>query len=85
MLRKWKRVNVNDEEENNTNVEKQRKRPGKSNYKTLICLPLVWKLLTGVLRKKFMDFWMQICYYLKNIKDVGKDLDERMINCSLIG
>ena len=62
MLRKWKRANVNDEEENNTNVEKQRKRPGKSNYKPLVYLPLVWKLLTGVLQKIFMDFWMQICY-----------------------
>ena len=62
MLRKLKRANVNDEEENNTNVEKQRKRPGKSNYKPLVYLPLVWKLLTGVLQKIFMDFWMQICY-----------------------
>ena len=62
MLRKWKRANVNDEEENNSNVEKQRKRPGKSNYKPLVYLPLVWKLLTGVLQKIFMDFWMQICY-----------------------
>ena len=56
-----------------------------SNYRPITYLPLVWKLLTGVIaEEKFMDFWIQVCYYLKNKKDVGENLRERMIYCLLI-
>ena len=55
-----------------------------SNYRPITCLPLVWKLLTGVTAEKFMDFWMQICYYLKNRKDAGENLEVQMIYCLFI-
>ena len=55
MLRKWKRANVDDKGENNTNAERQRK--AASNYRPITCLPLVWKLLTGVIAEvyRFLD------------------------------
>ena len=55
-----------------------------SNYRPITCLPLVWKLLTAVIKEEINGFWIQICYYLKSKKDVEENLEGRMIYCLLI-
>ena len=56
MLSKWKRVNVDDKGEDNTNTERQRKFKAASNYRPVACLPLVWKLSTDVTGKEVYEF-----------------------------
>ena len=56
MLYKWKRADVDDKRENNINAERQKKSPAASNYRHIICLPLVWKLLTGVIAEENYGF-----------------------------
>ena len=79
MLRKWKRANMDDKGETTLMQKDKEKGNAASNYSPITCLPLVW-----ILCKKFMDFWIQICYYLKNKKDVRENLGEKMIYCLLI-
>ena len=55
-----------------------------SNYRRISCLPLVCKLLTGVIAEEVYGFLIQICYYLKNKNDAGENLGEQMIYCLLI-
>ena len=58
-------------------IQRKGREKGKTvnNYRPVTCLPLVCKLLTGVIvKEKVMDFWIQICYYFINKKDAEENL-----------
>ena len=54
-----------------------------SNYQAITCLPLVWKLLTGILVDEIYDCLKRKCYYKRN--RWGADESERrwVIYCFL--
>ena len=56
-----------------------------SNYRPIICLPLMWKLLTGVIADQIYAHLDRRSYYQKSRKGAGKVLDELMIYVILIG
>ena len=47
---------VDDKGENKTNAKRQKKSKAACNYRPITCLPLVWKLLTGVVAEEIYEF-----------------------------
>ena len=56
-----------------------------SNYKPITCLPLIWKLLTGELRIRYVHILIKRSCYQKSKKGAGKVLEELMIYSVLMG
>ena len=56
MFRKRKRASVDDKGENNTTVERQKKGKTASTDRPTACLPLVWKLLIGIIAEEVYEF-----------------------------
>ena len=56
-----------------------------SNYRSITCLPSMWKLLSGVIADQIYGHYDQQKLLLKYRKDAGKDLEELMICFILIG
>ena len=55
-----------------------------SYYRHITCLPLVQKLLTGVIAEEVQGFFDTNFLLTKNKKDAGENLGEQMIYCLLI-
>ena len=55
-----------------------------SNYRPITCLPLVWKLLTGVIADEVYGFLDTNSLLPQEQKDAGENLGERMTYCLLI-
>ena len=56
-----------------------------SNYRPIACLPLMWKLLMGVITDQIYGYLVQQQLLREEQKDAGKDLEELMIYFILIG
>ena len=56
-----------------------------STYRPRICLPLMWKLLTGVVADQINAHLHHENFYQKSRKGAGKVLEELMIYFILIG
>ena len=56
-----------------------------STYKPITSLPLMWKLLTGVIADQMYAHLDQENFYQKSRKGAGKVLEELMIYFILIG
>ena len=51
------------------------------NFRPISCLPLMWKLMTGVIAKACTPFWSGRMYYQMNKKDVEERPEEQRISC----
>ena len=47
---------MDDKRENTTNAEYEEKGKAASNYRPITCMPLLWKLLTGVIVEDIYGF-----------------------------
>ena len=54
-----------------------------SNYQPITCLPLVWKLLTGVLADEIYDYLEKKCYCQWNRRGVDESARGQVIYCLL--
>ena len=54
-----------------------------SNYQPITCLPLVWKLLTGVLADEIYDYLEKKCYCQWNRRGVDESTRGQVIYCLL--
>ena len=77
MLRKWKRADAMWMTKGKIILMQKDKEKIKaaSNYRSITYLPLVYKLLTGVIAGEIFGIWIQICYYLKNKKNAEENLE----------
>ena len=55
------------------------------NYRPIVCLPLTWKLLMGIITDQIYGYLVQQQLLREEQKDTGKDLEELMIYFILIG
>ena len=52
-----------------------------SNYRPVACLPLMWKLLTGVLAETLYQHLDSNCFSQTNRRDAEKGQEEQRISC----
>ena len=50
------------------------------NYRSITCVPLMWKLLTGVIAEEMYDYFEQEKLLPKNTKDADEEAMEKRIS-----
>ena len=51
-----------------------------SNFRPITCLPLIWKLLTGILAEELYEYLKKQVYYHGDKRDAAKGAEAQTIN-----